>query len=231
MDISKYGIKTGKKFKVLIYDEEQETYGELLPGKFESQEDENTIVMTAPMKEGNIYPVHINSMMDIYFIDNNNPFKKNYYRFTAKVISREIRDNMEYLKIMIEGDIEKIQRRRYFRLEFVIPVRYRVLDLESKQSNALFKKGFTRDISGGGLCINIKEKLKKNDLIECELGIMEDETINCKGIIVRTDKKIIENRIIYRTAISINDIDEKKREKLVKYIFDKQRKLRKKGMI
>jgi len=68
------------------------------------------------------------------------------------------------------SEIRKIQRRDFFRFDCSIPISYRVV--EKDRINILqrrFIKSYTRDISGGGVCIRLKERIETGELLECEL--------------------------------------------------------------
>jgi c-di-GMP-binding flagellar brake protein YcgR len=83
------------------------------------------------------------------------------------------------------------------------------------------------DISGGGIQIKTKLKLKEGDQIKISFKklIKLDKLI--KGKIVRKRK---ENFEVYKYGIEFIDISDRNREMIIQWIFNLQRKLRQKGL-
>lgn len=53
----------------------------------------------------------------------------------------------------------------------MIPINYKVVESSKTvlSENETFKKTITRDLSGGGVCIKLEEKLNIGNVVECEL--------------------------------------------------------------
>lgn len=63
------------------------------------------------------------------------------------------------------------ERRRYFRVMLPLLVSYTVGDVPPKQEE------YTKDISGGGMRIPIKEKLAVGTLLKVQLDLLKDQKV------------------------------------------------------
>ncbi|MCT4618633.1 MAG: PilZ domain-containing protein [Marinisporobacter sp.] len=150
------------------------------------------------------------------------------YAFKAKVIGRKKTSDISYMKVERIGDVFKVQRREFFRLDVVLNAKIRTIELDDNEKVTL---ALTKDISGGGLRVISKEPLKVGSMIEVSIE-SEKETFVLKGKILRCmPYKDEGSRYDFDIGISLDEVPEKIREKIISFIFDYQRKMRKKGLI
>lgn len=222
-------IVIGTKLELELFNSMGEKIRPPLISELEWAENDNSAYIATPIHEGVLYPVRIGTVMTVCFFA-----KDNVYRFKAKVSNRCLKDNIYLLKIEALSVLEKVQRRQFYRFDWSIPVKYRVIESvepESEVENP-YKDGITRDISGGGLSIALKEKVEMEKLVECLLPLRSDFTVKFIGKVVRSVKRNLEaSKYDYEIGVSFKKIDNKDREAVIKYIFEEQRKLRKKGLI
>lgn len=230
MDITE--LKIGTKLELEIFNDDGIRLDYTMVSEFEWLTGENTAIIAAPIHEGAIFPVHMGTVINIYF-NNKKDNDINLFRFKASVSGRETNENLALLKIDIESGIEKVQRRKYYRLDCSVPVRYRVVNSFSDNRNEKieFKKTITGNLSGGGICLLLEEKIEIGKLVECEINIDPNRMIRTFGKVVRFDNSKIEGKFKYEVGIAFVKINDNDREAVVRYIFDEQRKLRKKGLI
>ncbi|MFZ5966571.1 MAG: flagellar brake protein [Bacillota bacterium] len=186
--------------------------------------DDQTYVVATPIFNNVITPIPIGEF--IYIKQN----KKNegVFIFKAKVISRKTLKHISCLIIQKIGDIDKDQRRNFFRLEVVLDIQFRQLDQKGNPSGT-FTRAYTQDISGGGLRLISNEKIKVGTTIEIHINTGED-TIIAKGRIIRCSlHDAVENT--FEIATAFEGINEKTRTQIISFIFHYQRKMRKKGLI
>lgn len=220
-------LSIGLKLELEVYNDLDEIIKPSFVSQLEWVEDENNALIAAPIHEGVIYPVRIGSMMNVFFIQ-----KKEDYRFRARVVNRGRRDNIAMLDIEIVSEIQRIQRRQFFRFECTVPIKYRVLDyLDPEYEKTPFKKTFTRDLSGGGLCLIADEKIESNALVECIAVLGENKNVSFFGRVLRSIAREYENKVSYDVSVEFKKIENRDREAVIGYIFREQRKLRKKGLI
>lgn len=223
-------LKLGTKLELEIYNDDNEKITPSFASKLEGVPEENIAIVSAPIFEGNLYPVHIDWLMNVYFLHGGD-----LYYFPAKVLGRETDGHLAYLKLEILGKTEKIQRREFFRFECSIPVRYRVLAYQSETNGeeVPMNEGVTRDLSGGGMCIKLNEELKVNDLLEIEFELEQAKkrNIHVTGKVVRFSRRHEDPKYGYEAAVVFKKIRNTDKEAIVRFIFEEQRKLRSKGLI
>lgn len=191
--------------------------------EFEWAENKDILFVAAPIYEGRLYPVQIGTKVAVLFIKENN-----LYEFTAKVIDRESKHNLAMLKIQALSPIEKVQRREFFRFDTSIPVNYRIISTVNTKSTEDYIKTVTRDLSGGGLCIRLKEPIELDNFLDCELFI--STKVCFIGRVVRLTKyDAMQGIYKYEVGVYFEKIEEALREKVISYIFQEQRRLLKKG--
>ncbi|OPZ84169.1 MAG: Flagellar brake protein YcgR [Firmicutes bacterium ADurb.Bin419] len=145
-------------------------------------------------------------------------------------MDRDSKHNLALLKVQTRGQFEKIQRREFFRFDCCIPVNYREFEFteEKTDQDKKFMDTVTRDLSGGGLCMRLKEPVEVNKLLECELYI--PDRVSFIGRVVRFTKyDSLQGSYRYEIGVVFEKIDKIGREKVISYIFQEQRKLLKKG--
>jgi c-di-GMP-binding flagellar brake protein YcgR len=183
------------------------------------------IAIYAPISEGIIYPIHIGWHINVYFAED-----KNLFTFQVEVSDRITVNNVAFLEAKIKSDIARIQRREYFRLSYTILVKYRILCDSQKDELPQYNEGYSTDISGGGLCLRTKEKIRINEMIECKFNIDNDGEIKLLGKVVRVGENNPE--LIYGQEIGVELKKTSKRDvdRIVRFIFKHQRELIQKGL-
>lgn len=216
-------LNVGLKLELQLFGDEGKRVDKPFVSEFEWAEGKDIAFIAAPIHEGRLYPVQIGTKAAVSFIKDNN-----LYEFYANVIDRESKHNLAMLKIQTTSQIEKVQRREFFRFDCSIPVNYRVVESVKVKSSEDYINTVTRDLSGGGLCMRLKEPVEMDKLLECELLI--SSKVNFIGKVVRLTKyDTMQGLYKYEIGISFEKIDGVMREKVISYIFQEQRRLLKKG--
>lgn len=220
----KYGdLDIGLKLEIQLYGNDGMKMNLSFVSELEWVEEKDILLIASPIYEGKLYPIHVGTLIAVSFTKSNN-----FFEFTAKVIGRENKDNLAMLKIQAISSIINIQRREFFRFEVNLPVNYRVIESVNMKSNHEYMETVTRDLSGGGLCMRLKEPVEINKYLECELNL--PDKIKFIGKVVRlTEYETLQGPYKYEIGVSFVRIDEAMREKVISYIFQEQRRLLKKG--
>ncbi len=173
------------------------------------------------------------------------------YQCKAEVVDRLKEGNIYILVCKVLTQIEKNQRREYYRMDCVMEMKYRLIEpeeqrLENRLRNdqyeseqerlqdeveladirALLATGTVIDISGGGIRFNSDSHLKKDAyiLIKVQLQVQdEDAELELKGIVMSSEE-IMNRRGMYDNRIQFVKIGEAQRETIIKYIFQQERK-------
>ncbi|MBZ4645881.1 MAG: hypothetical protein PWR27_28 [Petroclostridium sp.] len=220
-------IKLGTKLELVVYDYNGMEIKPTYVSQLEEVLDSGDIVIAAPIHEGKIIYLSVGSKIKINFFDS-----KRLFSFMGEVTARAKRENIVMLKIAVRSKLTRIQRREYFRFEWALPVKLRVLGpagAENKITANPFVDALTKDISGGGLGLLTNEHYQINDIVELELDL-EGKKICTYGKVVRSVIYEHDNKK-YDTGIIFKEIKMRDRDAIIKFIFDKQIKLMQKGML
>ena len=226
-------VMVGSKLELECFDNNGERLEPTLISEFEWNEGENMAAIAAPIFEGHIVPLPVNSEINIYFIIKNESLYS-LYKFSAIIMSRLVVDNLHILMVKKQGDIVKVQRRNYFRLDCFVEVRYRILDPNGDDPNdrkRSFINTLTNNLSGGGVSIMLQEIIPTGTIIECEMFNDQNRKVTFFGKVMRYEEIGKDGKYKYEAGIAYIEISDSDREAIVKYIYDEQRKLLRKGLI
>ena len=107
---------------------------------------EDGIVIDRPIIEQRLMPAPLGKSVDIYFqrLDAT-------YRFASKIIRESLLERLPVLVIQQPTEIERIQKREYFRLDIDLPIRFRLLRGAGGESLTPYIRGKIVNLSAGGL--------------------------------------------------------------------------------
>ena len=110
------------------------------------------------------------------------------FNFNAEVISRGKEGNIIYYRLSKPFNIQKIQRRNFFRVALTNDINFKKITLAKEEDfdNIPYKRGLMVDLSAGGMKIKTREKIKKDDLLLVKMKINEVE-LELKCDIVRIE--------------------------------------------
>ena len=219
MDLLDY--KVGSPLRLDIYDDSGEVIDRDFVSQFEEAIDEYEAYIAVPIVEGVIYAVRIGWSITVYMQDVNS-----FYRFQARVTQRLQLEGRPLLRIIRVSEIEEAQRRKYYRFKHVIPFKYRIIADYKDDINSPFLESRTADISGSGLSFKSMNELMKDSLLECELMI-NGTPIYLVGRIMRC-MRVSEgelNHFEYQIGVLFSEIEEHKREFIIKFLFHEERRL------
>ncbi|WP_054694384.1 flagellar brake protein [Syntrophomonas palmitatica] len=213
-------IKVNQLLEIEVEGEKQR-----LPSRVEEIKD-NYLYISMPMRKGALVPLWPGQDIKLIFRDRYSIVGGN-----SKVVSRR-RDPLPHLVVSKPDSLFPVnQKREYVRLQVTLPVRFRILNDENKDENQedIIYQGTTIDISAGGLLINTRAFLQKDQLIELELQLPGQDSVYCKSRIIRVWDRKRENDD-FRVAIEFDNITDRQKDKIFKFIFQKQREWIKKGL-
>ncbi|EQB87785.1 c-di-GMP-binding flagellar brake protein YcgR [Clostridium punense] len=182
---------------------------------------ESFFYISIPMSGGIYYPLNQGDIIEAYYSDE----KKNIYKFKSHVVGRK-HENIPLIAISMPTEFYKVQRRNYVRINYVTEISYLVLknyDIKAKKNVLLeeFTKGYSVDLSGGGIKVKIAEKLELNDILMVCLPIEHNQhLVKCK--VKRIEKNTSNNAHVY--GLSFQDLDNTIREAIIGFIFKYMRK-------
>lgn len=189
-----------------------------LPSRVEGM-DENHLYISVPMYRGEIIPLRTGQSVKIYLNE-----KEMTYAFTTPILGRRWQ-NIPLLVIQKPEAFIKIQRRNYMRLPVKLDLYFRITGDESD-----FKKGETIDISGGGVLFVTEENVEERQILEVELYLPNRKPFFCRAKVIRLLEKAKKKGDKNKVAVEYYEMTEGKRDKIINYIFEKQREWIRKGL-
>ncbi len=131
------------------------------------------------------------------------------------IFLNRVEDNFNLIVLRIPSEIERMQRREFYRLPISVKI-----SLRKPQSNKI-SLGETLDISGSGLSVDLDIDLDLNDEVIIDLPLTDEIYISdIYGKVTRKDEGQL---LPFRYGIEFNNIEKNKRERIVSYIFQIQR--------
>lgn len=181
------------------------------------------IALSMPMRQGALIPLRPGQRLSTRIFRCGS-----YYGFDTTIVDRKLQP----VPVVIVHRPQKIlalgQLRGDVRISAVLPVRFRLLSGNSNNFSPY--EAFTINISAGGALLCTDNPLKKGQELWLELFIRPTEVVCCKATIVRVFTEV-SSEPQGRVAIQYQDINEKDRDRIACYIFDKQREFIRKGLL
>lgn len=176
------------------------------------------------------------------------------YQCDCVVLKNHREGNIIVVTVRIVTNLEKYQRRQYYRLECIHDIEYRVItreeeilekkvslgDFSSNEERTEFRKrldqlqneritGSVIDISGGGTRFNSGISHNQGDKIKIKLDIVIGAGLKkmVLGADIVSSGKLPNRTGVFEHRAEFNDISKRDREDLIKYIFEQERRRRK----
>lgn len=196
----------------------------------------NRIKITMPLEKGRIVLLPVNVRYNACFYTPNG-----LYQGRVLIVDRYRDKNVYMLVVELISDLVKFQRRQYYRLGCTMDMKYKKIEENEKEYEDLSKnniiiddkdfiEGTALDISGGGMRFVSRQSLAKGDSIFVILEIQYENEKKEYGLNARvvTSELLTNQTGRYEHRIEYKEMSGKVRESLIKYIFDEERRQRKK---
>ena len=182
--------------------------------------DDGELVIYSPIIYGQIVklPMRVNYEM-LFFTE------KGKIMFEAETISHFKERTLEFIKIKIISEGKRMQLREFYRHECLLPVKYTLLsDDESDEamSSEMTNEGIIKDLSAGGIRFLSNVEMELGDKIKCIIALNDEIFISLAKIMKRDSFPKSNFKYHYRTQFY--GMPEYEKEKIIKYIFNEQRK-------
>lgn len=158
------------------------------------------------------------------------------FRCNVQVIDRFKSENRYIAVVEFKSALKRLQRREFFRLEKLLEIEYRKLSEEEEKMNfsediienetpdAVYKSAIAVDLSGGGARLVMNEKLGQNEMIMIRFKFSEVQ-LTFAAILVASAKMQVDASQ-FENRVKFIKIRERDREKLIRLIFEEERKMR-----
>lgn len=205
-----------------------------------------TAKIAMPLYEGKIIPLETGDEYTICFFTS-----AGLYQCIGQIKSRSVDQNVFVLVVEFITMPKKFQRRGFYRLDCLFPIRHRGIseaerilaeqllrnefgssaerkqcEDELKRIAPEWKEAMVSDISGGGIRFHGNEERAKDEIIEIFLPLSIREEI----VPVKVKMRVIScthsrgTKVAYEVRGEFIDLEETTRELIIKYVFEEQRK-------
>lgn len=169
------------------------------------------LYLSMPFDGGKVIPLAVGEVYLVWFYTD-----AGIYQCKAEAVKRLREGNIYILVCKVLTQIEKNQRREYYRMDCVMEIEYRLIEPEEerlanrlknnrydseeeraqdeedlREIQSLFANGTVIDISGGGIRFNSDNRLKKdaNIMMKVQLPVQdEDSKLELKGVVVSSEE-------------------------------------------
>lgn len=198
--------------------------------------DDNRIKIIMPLEKGKIVLLPVNARYNVCFYTPNG-----LYQGRVLIVDRYKEESVYMMVIELISDLAKFQRRQYYRLGCTMDMEYKKIEENEEEyedrskrniitDDKDFIEGTALDISGGGMRFVSRQSLAKGDSIFIILEIQYGDEKKEYGLNARvvTSEALANQTGRYEHRIEYKRMSGKVRESLIKYIFNEERRQRKK---
>ncbi|MCR5670969.1 MAG: flagellar brake protein [Butyrivibrio sp.] len=197
---------------------------------------DDRIEVLMPFEKGKIVLLPVDGEYSLCFYSN-----KGLFQCFAKIVDRYRSDNMYILVLDLTSELSKLQRREYYRFSCALELKSRQCskeELEAFEKNRRYlvdpgsnlQKSVVVDISGGGLRFVANFHYEEGSTIYCSYrlpGNVNDKDYEMICNVLKVQE--LESRPgLFEHRIQYVYIDETSREDIIHFIFEEERKIRKK---
>lgn len=130
--------------------------------------------LLAPMYKATPYPFRDSDAVDVIYTIHDEENVPHVFKFRAKIIGKYRQGILTYVRIVRISDIEKLQRRGFYRLSYVADMTYEVFDESQGAAASEIRPIITRDISAGGMRGIVNAELPVGTRIRFHLNLGEE---------------------------------------------------------
>lgn len=196
--------------------------------------------ISMPTQGGRMILFQLNARCEFVFYTH-----RGMYNASGLVKKRYRRDNLYLLEVQIEAPPRKYQRREYFRVDYLADIQFYEIneqiaslptteqlfaEVQTLDYRESVKRGVLQDISGGGARFTSSERLSGGDFVLLMVRLTNDrmdETFYLVCQIISSEKHpTLEDTYSNRGKFIYKDL--KDREKIVKFVFEEERRIRRK---
>ncbi|MBP3824421.1 MAG: flagellar brake protein [Butyrivibrio sp.] len=196
---------------------------------------DDRIEVLMPFERGKIVLLPVDGEYSLCFYST-----KGLFQCFAKIVDRYRSDNMYILVLDLTSELSKLQRREYYRFSCALELKSRLCSKEEQEAfekNRKYlvepgdglQKSVVVDISGGGLRFVSNFRYEEGSTIYCAYSLPGNLNKEYEMICNVLKVQELEARPgLFEHRIQYIYIDETSREDIIHFIFEEERKIRKK---
>lgn len=234
------GISIGNKIELVMLDDiiRNESNKKVYVSKIFDILPGNKLQIAMPIYEGKIVPLNVSDKYSACFYTD-----KGLLQCNVIITSRYKDGHMFFLEVLILGQLEKVQRRQFYRYMCKLNAKIRVVSDEEYETGKLdyeviseddleWNEAKLMDISGGGAKIIQRLYLDKNEVVKLKFVLSVDEYIFRFSLFARvlSSVRVQNHSEIYELRLEFLKITKEEIDNIIKYIFESERRNRAKEM-
>ncbi len=186
-----------------------------------------------PSYNGQIITLHIGDHYQLCVYT-----KRGLYQCDGVVIDRYKEGTLYIAIIRILSGLVKQQRRQFYRLEKIMDISHCLYEEEASPDEPVlvqWEKAIMTDISGGGARFNSNNRFEAGRIVLLKVVLplqAGNQEFILKARVISS--QILINRIgSYETRVEFSEIERSQREEIIRYVFEEERKQRRreKGLV
>ena len=233
LTLSKY-VTPGSKIELESVERVRMDDGTYKKKKYESKVldiiDDETLEILMPMEQAKLVLLPVDGEYDVRFF-----CAKGLFQCFVRVVERYKSSNIYLVKIQLISNLQKYQRREYYRYSTNMAINIRELssgeklNLEHKHSFAYEDlptiEGTVLDISGGGVRFMAKEPHEMMNNIVVSFSLVfngKNREYTCVSQVLSC-RELENRRGMYEHRVKYVNITNGEREEIIRYIFEEER--------
>lgn len=198
---------------------------------------EDTMEIFMPMEQTKLILLPVDSEYNMVLYTEEHGLFQSFVR----IIDRYKSNNVYILVVELTSNLRKYQRREYYRFSCALEMCSRTLEedevqaIEQKNPYILqptlpLKRSVIVDISGGGIRFLSTQRYETGSLIYCSYYLARGKESKQYEVVgkVLDAKELASRPGTYEHRVQYYDLDVKTREEIIKFIFEEERKERRK---
>lgn len=184
-----------------------------------------------PIFEGRIVPLEVGNRYTACFYT-----ERGLLQCNIVITSRYKSGNLFFMEIRLLGELEKVQRRQFYRHNCLLDAQIRIVsdeeydtgipdDISIPEEALPWQPAKILDISGGGLRLNQRVNIDRNEVVKVKFMVaILGEILNFSLYARMLSSTPIEGRSgMYEQRMEFLKISQEERDKIIRYIFESER--------
>lgn len=197
---------------------------------------DDRLEIAMPMEQTKLILLPVDTEYDLIFFE-----ETSLYQCFARIIDRYKSNNVYVLVMELTSNLRKYQRREYYRFSCALDMCARNLEEEEIQAveknvpyelqpGLPLKHSVIVDISGGGLRFMSSQRYEPGSLILCSYHLLKDGERKKYEVVgkVLAVKELENRKGTFEHRVQYYNLDVTTREEIIRFIFEEERKSRKK---
>lgn len=191
----------------------------------------NQLQIAMPIYEGRIVPLELDERYTACFYT-----ERGLLQCNVKVVSRYREGNLFFLDIQLISELEKVQRRQFYRYDCYIDAKIRIVsdeeydtgipdDVSIPEDALPWQPARIIDISGGGVRLNQRMHVERNEVVKVKFMVSVVGEILSFNLFARMLSSVpVQGRTdMYEQRMEFLKITQDERDKIIRYIFESER--------